>query len=141
MGNKKRINTTFDNELWGLLYLEFGSRRVQILEDMARARLFGETSIEELEREIQEDEIQLQGKKERLAEMKRIRDMNDTNKELINKAMATIRRILYNQGNLIGLNQIEGVSRINGLSCSVLKNETRKIEDIQIVRAYDPPRN
>lgn len=141
MRNKKRINTTFDNELWDLLYIMYGNRRVMILEDMARARLFGETSIEELEREIQEDEVELQGKKDRLAEMKRIRDMNDNNQALVNKAMAIIRRILDNQGHIIGENQIEGVSRMNGLSCSVLRRETRKIEDIQIVRAYDPPKN
>lgn len=140
MRNKKRINTTFDNELWDLLFLEFGSRRVEILEDMARARLFGETSIEELEREIEYDKIELKAKEDRLKELKRIRDINDSNQRLVNKAMATIRRILNNQGFVIGENQIDNVSKINGLSFRVLKKETEKIEDIQIVKAYEPPR-
>lgn len=140
MRNKKRINTTFDNELWDLLFLEFGSRRVEILEEMARARLFGETSIEDLENEIEYDKAQLKIKEERLEELKRVRDMNDSNQRLINKAMATIRKLLYNQGQVIGLNQISNVSKINGLSFNVLKKETQKLEDIQIVRAYEPPR-
>lgn len=140
MRNKKRINTTFDNELWDLLFMEYGSRRVEILEEMARARLFGETSIEDLEREIEHDKIELKAKEERLEELKRVREMNDSNKALINKAMATIRKLLYNQGQVIGLNQIYNVSKINGLSLTVLKKETQKIEDIQIVKAYEPPR-
>ena len=141
MRNKKRINTTFDNELWELLLLQFGSQRVEILEDLARARLFGETSIEDLEKEIEHDKVELKAKEDRLAEMKRIRDMNDNNNALIQKAMATVRRVLNNQGNLIGRNQINNIAKMNGLSCSVLEKETRKIEDIQIAIAYEPPKN
>ena len=141
MRNKKRINTTFDNELWDLLNIAYGSRRVEILEELARAKLFGETSIEELEQQIDERETELEGMKDRLKELKRIRAMNDNNKALVNKAMATIRKILYNQRYVIGLNQIESVARINGLSFVVLKLETEKIEDIQITKIYEPPRN
>lgn len=141
MRHKKRINTTFDNELWDLLLLQYGSRRVEILEDLARARLFGEKSIEDLEMEIEHDKAELKAKEKMLEEMKRVRDMNDNNKALIQKAMATIRRIIENQGNIIGLNQINNVSRINGLSCSILQKETKKIKDIQIPPIYDPPKN
>lgn len=141
MRNKKRINTTFDYELWDLLFVEFGSRRVEILEELARARLFGKQSIEELEKEIEEDEAELNAKKHRLEEMKRVRAMNDNNQALVNKAMATVRKIIYNQRQVIGLNQIESVARINGLSFNVLKRETQKIEDIQITRIYEPPKN
>ena len=141
MRNKKRINTTFDTELWDLLFIEFGSRRVEILEELARARLFGKQSIEELDKEIEEDEAELKAKKDRLNEMKRVRAMNDNNKALVNKAMATVRKIIYNQRQVIGLNQIESIARINGLSFNVLKKETQKIEDIQITKIYEPPRN
>lgn len=141
MRNKKRINTTFDNELWDLLLLQYGSRRVEILEELARARLFGEKSIEDLEMEIEHDKAELKAKEKMLEEMKRVRDMNDNNKALIQKAMTTIRRIIENQGNVIGLNQINNVSRINGLSCGILQKETKKIKDIQIPPIYDPPKN
>ena len=141
MRNKKRINTTFDNELWDLLLLQYGSRRVEILEELARARLFGEKSIEDLEMEIEHDKAELKAKEKMLEEMKRVRDMNDNNKALIQKAMTTIRRIIENQGNVIGLNQINNVSRINGLSCGILQKETKKIKDIQIPPIYEPPKN
>ena len=141
MRNKRRINTTFDNELWELLLLQFGSRRVEILEELARARLFGEKSIEELEEEIRDDEAELKAKKEILKEMKRVRDLNDSNKALIQKAMITINKLLANQRNVIGLNQINDIARINGLSCKILQNETKKINDINIPPIYEPPKN
>ena len=123
-----------------MLYIEFGSRRVEILEDMARARLFGEISIEELEKEIEQDKSDLKAKEDRLKELKRVRAMNDENRELINKAMATIQKLIYNQGYVIGLNQIESVSRINGLSFNILKKETQKIENVEIQKFYEPPK-
>lgn len=141
MRNKKRINTTFDNALWELLQLQFGSRRVEILEELARARLFGEKSIEDLEEEIAHDKAELKAKEKMLEEMKRVRAMNDNNKALVNKAMATVRKILHSQKNIIGLNQINDVAKINGLSCRILQNETKKIEDIQIPPIYEPPEN
>ena len=70
MRNKKRINTTFDNELWDLLLLQYGSRRVEILEELARARLFGEKSIEDLEMEIEHDKAELKAKEKMLEEMR-----------------------------------------------------------------------
>lgn len=140
MRHKKRINTTFDDVLWDLLEIKYGYRRVEILEDLARIKLFGEKSIEEFEMEIKEREDELKVMKEELAEMKRARAINDENQTLINKAMATIRKLINSQGFVIGENQIDGVARINGLSFKVLKKETQKIEDVQIVPAYEPPK-
>ena len=141
MRNKKRINTTFDDVLWDLLQIKYGHRRVEVLEDLARIKLFGEKTIEELEQEIKEREDELQTMKDELEEMKRARDINDSNQELINKSMGIIRRIIFNQGHIIGENQIMGVSRMQGISFHILKKETEKIEDVQIVPAYDPPKN
>lgn len=141
MRNKKRINTTFDDVLWDLLQIKYGHRRVEILEDMARARLFGETSIEELEEQIKEKESELEAMKDELKEMKRARDMNDSNQELINKSMGIIRKIVHNQGFVIGENQIHGVSRMQGISYHILRKETEKIENVQIVPAYEPIKN
>ena len=138
MRNKKRINTTFDDVLWDLLQIKYGHRRVEILEDMARARLFGETSIEELEEQIKEKASELEAMKDELKEMKRARDLNDSNQALINKSMSIIRRIIHNQGYIIGENQINGVSRMQGISYHILRKETEKIDDVQIVVAYEP---
>ena len=141
MRNKKRINTTFDDMLWDLLQIKYGHRWVEVLEELARCKLFGEKSIEEFEMEIKEREEELQIMKEELQEMKRVRDMNDNNQALINKAMATVRKLINNQGFIIGENQIDAIARINGLSFKVLKKETQKIEEAQIVPAYEPPEN
>lgn len=141
MRNKKRINTTFDDVLWDLLQIKYGHRRVEVLENLARIKLFGEKTIEEFEQEIKEREDELQTMKDELKEMKRARDINDSNQELINKSMGIIRRIIFNQGHIIGENQIMGVSRMQGISYHILKKETEKIEDVQIVPAYDPPKN
>lgn len=141
MRNKKRINTTFDDMLWDLLKIKYGNRRVEVLEELARYKLFGEKSVEELETEIKEREEELEVMKKELKEMKRVRDMNDSNQALVNKAMGTVRKIINNQGFVIGENQIDSIARINGLSFKILKKETRKIEDVQIVPAYEPVRN
>lgn len=141
MRNKKRINTTFDDMLWDLLKIKYGNRRVEVLEELARCKLFGEKSVEELEAEIKEREEELEVMKKELKEMKRVRDMNDSNQALVNKAMGTVRKIINNQGFVIGENQIDAIARINGLSFKILKKETRKIEDVQIVPAYEPVRN
>lgn len=139
MSNKKRINTTFDDLLWDLLQIKYGYRRVEVLEELARIKLFGEKSIEEYEMEIKEREEELSVMKEELKEMKRVRDMNDSNQALVNKAMGTIRKLIDNQGFVIGENQIDGVARINGLSFKILKKETEKIKDVIIKPAYEPP--
>lgn len=141
MRNKKRINTTFDDLLWDLLQIKYGNRRVEVLEDLARIKLFGEKTIEEREHEIKELEEQLQVMKDELEELKRVRDMNDNNQALINKAMAIIRRIIENQASVIGENQINGVAQMQGLSFNILKKETQKIENVQIVPAYEPLKN
>lgn len=141
MRNKKRINTTFDNTLWELLQIQYGSRRVEVLEDMTRSLLFGEKTIEDREREIKEREEELRVMKEELKEMKRVRDLNDSNQALINKTMAIIRRIINNQGFVIGENQIKGVADMQGISFHILKKETQKIENVQIVLAYEPVKN
>lgn len=141
MRNKKRINTTFDDMLWDLLQIKYGHRRVEVLEELARCKLFGEKSIEEFEQEIKKREEELQVMKEELKEMKRVRDMNDSNQYLINKAMGTVRKVIHNQGFIIGENQIDAIARINGLSFKVLKKEAQKVEEAQIVLAYEPPEN
>ena len=72
---------------------------------------------------------------------KRARDLNDSNQALINKSMGIIRRIIHNQGYIIGENQINGVSRMQGISYHILRKETEKIEDVQIVVVYEPIKN
>ena len=140
MSKKKRINTTFDNELWTLLYVEYGNKRVEILEDMARELLFGENNIDALRDEIVQDELQLKAKKKKLNRLVEIRERNDNNQKLINKAMNTVKDISENQSNMIGENQIKGISNVNGLSFNVLKKELQKHYEIKILKVFEPPK-
>lgn len=140
MSNKTRINTTFDKDLWYLLGLKYGSRRVEVLENLARELLFASNSIDELREEIIDEELRLSAKKKVLKEMVNIQKINDSNRDLINKAMSTIKKIVKNQGSVIGENQIDGVAKINGLSKDNLMNEVRRLSDIQIDKFYEPPK-
>jgi len=140
MSNKTRINTTFDKDLWYLLGLKYGSRRVEVLENLARELLFASNSIDELREEIIDEELRLSAKKKVLKEMVNIQKINDSNRDLINKAMNTIKKILKNQGSVIGENQIDGVANINGLSKDNLMNEVKRLSDIQIEKFYEPPK-
>ena len=141
MAKKIRITLTFDETIWYLLGLKVQGSRSQFLEDLAREYIFTNADLNQLRDEISKQEMELNAKKKYLKEQVRIQEMNDRNLELIEKAMTTIKKILYNQGNVIGMNQIHGVARINGLTPSILEKEVRKIDDVIIETTYEPPRS
>lgn len=141
MAKKIRITLTFDEDIWYLLGLKVQGSRSQFLENLAREYIFTSSDLDELREEIAQEELELTAKKNYLKEQDRIQKLNDENMDLINKAMATIKKIISNQSNVIGLNQIDGVARINGLTPRILKNKVEKINDIVIETTYEPPRN
>lgn len=141
MAKKIRITLTFDKTIWHLLGLKVQGSRSQLLEDLAREYIFAQSDLDKLRDEISQEELRLNAKKKYLQEQVRIQELNDRNMDLIDKAMATIKKILNNQDNMIGLNQIDGVARINGLTPGVLEKEVRKIENVIIEATFEPPRN
>ncbi len=141
MAKKIRITLTFDKTIWHLLGLKVQGSRSQLLEDLAREYIFAQSNLDKLRDEISQEELRLNAKKKYLQEQVRIQELNDRNMDLIDKAMATIKKILNNQDNMIGLNQIDGVARINGLTPGVLEKEVRKIENVIIEATFEPPRN
>ena len=141
MAKKIRITLTFDENIWYLLGLKVQGSRSQFLENLAREYIFAQTDLDKLRDEIAQEQVELNAKKKYLKEQMKIQEINDRNMDLIDKAMNTIKKILSNQGNVIGLNQIHGVARINGLTPSILEKETRKIKDIIIETTFEPPRN
>ena len=141
MAKKIRITLTFDENIWYLLGLKVQGSRSQFLENLAREYIFVETDLDKLRDEIAQEEVELNAKRKYLKEQVRIQEINDKNIDLINKAMATIKKILSNQKNIIGLNQIHGVANINGLTPGILEKEVRKIEDVVIETTFEPPRN
>ena len=141
MAKKIRITLTFDENIWYLLGLKVQGSRSQFLENLAREYIFVETDLDKLRDEIAQEEVELNAKRKYLKEQVRIQEINDKNIDLINKAMATIKKILSNQKNIIGLNQIHGVANINGLTPGILEKEVKKIKDIIIETTFEPPRN
>ena len=124
-----------------MLGLKVQGSRSQFLENLAREYIFVETDLDKLRDEIAQEEVELNAKRKYLKEQVRIQEINDKNIDLINKAMATIKKILSNQKNIIGLNQIHGVANINGLTPGILEKEVKKIKDIIIETTFEPPRN
>ena len=141
MAKKTRINLTIDKELWFALGLKCKGSKSKLIEELVREYVFSKTNIEELRDEIVNDEMELRAKKKALNEMVKLQEINDTNQELNNKALNTVRKILTNQGNLIGENQIKSIAEINGLTPEKLIREVKRIDNITVDKVYEPPRN
>ena len=141
MSNKKRINLTFDKELWYALDLKCKGSKSKLLEDLAREYVFSSDNIQELRDEISQQELELQTKKKVLNELVKMQEENDKNKELRNKAILTINKILSNQSNTIGQNQIKSIAQINGLTPDKLINKVKQMENIKVEVIYEPPEN
>lgn len=141
MAKKTRINLTIDKELWFALGLKCKGSKSKLIEELVREYVFSKTNIDELRDEIVNDEMELRAKKKALNEMVKLQEINDTNQELNNKALNTVRKILKNQGNLIGENQIKSIAEINGLTPEKLIREVKRIDNITVDKIYEPPRN
>ena len=141
MAKKTRINLTIDKELWFALGLKCKGSKSKLIEELVREYVFSKINIEELRDEIVNDEMELRAKKKALNEMVKLQEINDTNQELNNKALNTVRKILTNQGNLIGENQIKSIAEINGLTPEKLIREVKRIDNITVDKVYEPPRN
>lgn len=139
--SKIRVNLTIDESVWFGLGLKCNGSKSQLIEDLARAYLYNSTSLEELRDEIANDELELRAKKKQLKFLKEQQELNDMDLKLNQKAMNTVRKLLGNQGKVIGENQITNIARINGLTPSKLIKEVKKIENITVDKFYEPPKN
>lgn len=138
--SKIRVNLTIDESIWFGLGLKCKGSKSQLIEDLARAYLFNTTNVDELRAEIVNEEMELKAKKEQLKYLVELQKANDQDLKLKQKALETVKKILNNQGNLIGENQINNIARINGLTPTNLLKEVRKIDNIQIDKIYEPPK-
>ncbi len=141
MRNKIRATISIDKEIWDLLKLKLPCSRSQFFEDKAREYIFTNPSLDKLREEISQMEMDLRSKKAYLKEQQELQEANDKNINLINKALATVRKIHSNQKELIGLNQIYNVARMNGLTPEKLEKEVKKDKSINLTNLYEPPEN
>ena len=139
--SKIRVNLTIDENIWFGLRLKCNGSRSQLIEDLAREYLFSTNDIDELRDEIANEEMELKAKKKQLKYLVELQELNDMDLKLNQKALTTVMKVLKNQGNLIGENQIQDIAKINGLTPKKLIKEVRKMENIQIDKVYEPPKN
>ncbi len=132
MSKKVRTTISIDKDILRLLKMKYNGSASEFFENQARGYIFGEGNTEKLRDEISQMEVELSVKKRLLKEQQEMQEIKDNNKQLMDKAMDAIHNILSNHSNEIGLNQIEDVAYINGLSSDILESEVRKDKTIKI---------
>ncbi len=141
MSKKVRTTINIDKDILRLLKMKYKGSASEFFENQAREYIFGNPTTEKLREEISQMEVELSAKKGLLKEQQKMQEINDSNEKLINKAMNTIHKILLNQSNEIGLNQIDDVAYINGLSVDILKFKIREDETVKIKPIYELTEN
>ena len=132
---KRQNNThsfTCDNDVWELAGILLGNKRSKFIENQLKEYINAHNDIDELMKEIEDDEQSLNAKKQKLADLQEIQKRNSQNKEKMNQAMETVHRIV-GQHDGISEQQIKNVAAANEID----KKELRKIikkEDIKITK-------
>lgn len=109
-----RINATFtiDKGVWELAKVLLPCDRSKFIERAIVNYINSIDDIDQLKREIEDDEQALAIKKHKLSEMERVRDENTKNAEKISNAMQTAFKIVLNHG-AISESQIKDIANIN----------------------------
>lgn len=122
-----RINATFtiDKDVWQLAKVLLPCDRSKFIERSIINYINSIDDIAQLEKEIKEQEQAIAIKKQKLEEMKKVRDENTRNKEKINKAMQTAFNIVLNHGE-ISEGQIKDIAHINLIDDVFLREQIVK---------------
>lgn len=130
MGKRKSVTITIDSDLWELASTMLPCSRSSFIERTLRNYINSNNEIEQLEEEIKKEKESIQIKEDKLNELKRIRELNNKNSELISKAMETVHRIVRKHKQ-ISKEQIKNIANINLIEEEVLEDIIKK-EGIKI---------
>ena len=130
MAKRKTVTITIDSDLWELASILLPCSRSAFIERMLRQYINSVNEIEQLELEIKQEEEATQVKREKLKELKRVRELNNKNEELISNAMRTVFNIVVKHGS-ISKKQIIDIANINLIETEVLEERIKK-ENIKI---------
>lgn len=130
MGKRRTVTITIDSDLWELASIMLPCSRSSFIERQLRNYINSANEIEELEEEIKKEKEATKVKEDKLRELKRVRELNNKNEELISKAMYTVYNIVREHG-AISKQQIKNISNINLIEEEVLEERIKK-EDIRI---------
>ena len=132
---KRQNNThsfTCDNDIWELAGILLGNKRSKFIENQLREYINAHNDIDELKKEIEDDEQSLNAKKQKLADLQEIQKRNTQNKEKMNQAMETVHRIVGEHA-AISEQQIRNVATANKVDKTALRKLV-KSENIKITK-------
>lgn len=124
---REKVNATIriDKEIWELSKILLPCSRNAFIEKQLIRYINSLDDIEELEREINEDKANLQAKEEKLNDLRQMREFNNKNKEIIDKAMSVVFDIIDKHGE-VSKTQITFIAGHNHISEDVLTSEVKK---------------
>lgn len=130
MAKRKTVTITIDEDLWTIAGVLLPCSRSKYIETQLRQYINSINEIEQLEREVEKEKQSIRAKEEKIKHLKEIREINNKNKEVIFKAMETVRNIVFNN-NAISKTQIEYIASNNTIDTDILIAEIKK-ENIKI---------
>ena len=130
MAKRKTVTITIDEDLWRIAGALLPCSRSKFFENQLRTYLNAIDDIEKLEKEVKEEKQAIKVKEDKIKQLREIRELNNENKEIIYKAMETVRNIVF-EHNAISKTQIKFIASKNGLDTDVLTAEIEK-ENIKI---------
>ena len=130
MAKRRTVTITIDSDLWELSSIMLPCSRSSFIERMLRNYINSANEIEQLEEEIRKEKEATKVKEDKLKELKRVRELNNKNEELISKAMNTVYNIVR-QHKTISKQQIKNIANINLIEEEVLIDRIEK-EEIKI---------
>lgn len=130
MAKRKTVTITIDEDLWRIAEALLPCSRSKFFENQLRTYLNSIDDIEKLEKEVKEEKQAIKVKEDKINQLREIRELNNKNKEIIYKAMETVRKIVL-EHDAVSKTQIKFIASSNGLDESVLIAEIKK-ENIKI---------
>lgn len=131
MVKRKTVTITIDSDLWELASIMLPCSRSSFIERTLRNYINSNNEIEQLEEEIKKEKESLAVKENKLNELKRVRELNNKNENLISEAMETVKSVANNHNNTISKQQIKDVANIKGIDEEILEDKIKK-EEIKI---------
>lgn len=131
MVKRKTVTITIDSDLWELASIMLPCSRSSFIERTLRNYINSNNEIEQLEKEIKKEKESIAVKENKLNELKRVRELNNKNENLISEAMETIKSVAKNHNKTISKQQIKDIANIKSIDEEILEDKIKE-EGIKI---------
>lgn len=130
--NKIRRNITVDPYLWEQLPKYISGTRSSFIEMCINKQIYCNDDVDELERQIAELEIQKRNieteiliKQNKIKELKELRELNNKNRLILEKAMHTI-RLVYENESYIDKHRIKFIANRHNIDLNIILEQCKK---------------